>query len=369
MAVASHRHAEPGQPAVSAKSEKIMRSGNRARAFLRGAARPDGLFEDFVTLAGPSVDWVSGFVLACQGAAATSFDDPADSTWRRAVVVLTRRQRANGGWAYSERVPTDADSTAWGLSALAETVCWKPSTILRAARYLARHQNTDGGFSTYHPDDQISRYIEADDSQVAGWCQPHVSVTAAATTALLSVGASPACGRLQRAVHYLRQARAADGCWRCYWWRGEAYPTSLVTHALLRASALSTDDRHGIVDTLVQTQRADGGWADDSQSTEGDPWATACALITLLMVNTPGRPAMAARDAAVEFLLRTQRTDGSWTSGPILRIPRPIATSTGELDEWRVDALGTGVLVTPRNGCFVTAQVCRTLALAARRTC
>lgn len=365
MTIAYDRRA---QPTHAGEGFELTRSYSRARAFLRDGARSDGLYEDFVTLAGPSVDWVSGFVLSSLGATAMPFDHPEDGAWRRGVVSLTRRQRPNGGWAYSERVPTDADSTAWALSTLTETVCWKPSAVLRAARYLAHHQNDDGGFATYQRDDQIDRYIEVHESQVSGWCQSHVSVTGAAMSALLSAGAARSCARIQRAVRYLREARETDGLWRCYWWRGEAYPTSLVMYTLTRVGALPRHDRHEIVETLIQRQLADGGWGDDPDSVESDPWATACLLASLLMVDTPGRHVVAVREGALDFLLRTQRTDGSWASGPILRIPRPMAIGPGDdLDKWRVDELGTGVLVTARNGYFVTAQVCRTLALAACR--
>src|SRR5262249_36940844 len=101
MTIAYDRRA---QPTHAGEGFELTRSYSRARAFLRDGARSDGLYEDFVTLAGPSVDWVSGFVLSSLGATAMPFDHPEDGAWRRGVVSLTRRQRPNGGWAYSERV-------------------------------------------------------------------------------------------------------------------------------------------------------------------------------------------------------------------------------------------------------------------------
>jgi hypothetical protein len=335
-------------PSLAATAE----ARERAAGFLAAAVRPDGLWEDFETLAGTSVDWVSGFVLDRLGAGQGSRAGSA--------VTLVRRQRPNGGWAYNSRVPTDADSTAWVLAALAGTSGWRPSTVLRGARYLLRHQRPDGGFVTYDGDDQIERYLGVEPAMVVGWQESHASVTAAALYALLRLGAAPDRARTLRAVHNLHERRCPDGLWRCYWWRGEAYPTWLATRALLLAGALSAADRHQIAGRTVELQCPDGGWADHPDGS-ADPWATACWLLTLQAIGVPGARFAVARAAGTGFLVRCQRPDGSWSAGPILRIPAPMARTARPVGQWRVDGLGTGVLVSPHARCFVTAQATRAL--------
>jgi squalene cyclase len=63
---------------------------------------------------------------------------------------------------------------------------------------------------------------------------------------------------------------------------------------------------------LLQKQRADGGWSQlDSSTSVSDAYATGAALVALhqagnLKTNSP------AYRAGVAYLLKTQRSDGTW---------------------------------------------------------
>ena len=67
--------------------------------------------------------------------------------------------------------------------------------------------------------------------------------------------------------------------------------------------------RQAAVHNLVALQRADGGWAQ-LPSLASDAYATGEALVALAEAGM--RPDDAVYRRGVEFLLRTQLTDGSW---------------------------------------------------------
>jgi len=266
---------------------------------------------------------------------------------RDATHALLRAQRPSGGWAYNEKVPPDADSTAWVVLAMATTTVWKPSMVLRALNYLLRHK-TDRGFATYTREDGIERFIGATADQTEGWRDTHLCVTAAVTHALLVHGLA-GDARLGPAIAALRDAQRDDGLWTSYWWPGSSYATAQSLRALAAARAVTDDVWCRAVDGLSARQRPDGGFADDGG--ESRPFPTAMSLTALL--TRPDRRGDSAIDAAAAWLLDAQRA-GHWASAPILRIPRPMV-SNPETESFKPDALGTGVLVRDQCGIFTAA--------------
>ena len=103
----------------------------RGLRFLANSRRPDGLWEDFMTLAGRSVDWVSGFV--CSSIVGLprhrSLTIPSAS-------ALLRRRRRSGGWGYNSGVPEDCDSTAWALQAVLAAPHLPPMDVRRPQDFI-----------------------------------------------------------------------------------------------------------------------------------------------------------------------------------------------------------------------------------------
>jgi squalene-hopene/tetraprenyl-beta-curcumene cyclase len=313
-----------------------------AASYLSDTQSPDRLWRDFETLAGNSCDWVSGFVAFALGSVGLLRDVVRDTTH-----ALLRVQRPSGGWAYNEKVPPDADSTAWVVLALATTTVWKPSMVLRALNYLLRHKSNHG-FSTYTREDGIERFIGATPDQTQGWRDTHLCVTAVVTHALLAHGLA-GDARVGAAIAALRNAQREDGLWTSYWWPGSAYATAQSLRALAAAGAITDDVWRRAADGLITQQRPDGGFADDGA--ESRAFATAMSLTALL--TRPDRRCDPAVDAAAAWLLYAQRA-GHWPSAPILRIPRPMVTNP-ETEVFKPDELGTGVLVRDQCGIFTTA--------------
>jgi hypothetical protein len=323
----------------------------RALAFLASAVDGRGAWSDFHTLFGASTDWVTAFV-ACAVRQATGGRDVAP----RALPALRDGQRANGGWGFNQRVPSDADSTAWALLALAR------GGGLQAGRaagrdYLLRHQDVaTGGFATYAAEDGIDDAIGL---AAPGWSQPHPCVTAVVLQALLAVGAQPEDEPVARAVRYLLQARGPTGLWEGYWWSGCGYATHQARRAL--AAAHRPPDDLG-VRTLMETQRADGSWSDPLAHARPSVFETAFSMLALRPGANPG--ASAAIGRGTSWLVDAQARDGGWASVPMLMIPSPTARRRRLAARWRVGGLGSCVIVADQHRLFTSAA-----ALMALSTC
>jgi squalene-hopene/tetraprenyl-beta-curcumene cyclase len=320
----------------------------RAVTYLTSKRGQDGLWRDFRTLAGESSEWVTGYV--CEALAETESAAPLVGLATRRLIA---RQRTNGGWGYNRQVPTDADSTAWTLLALSSVAGWRPSAAVRGTRFLIRHQHGDtGGISTYHESDQIHHYIKSNYSAVTGWTLPHVCVTAASLLAL-SVHKHPDERVLSRASSYVLDAQDAEGSWTGYWWKGIAYPTAVATRALVASRAASPALLRRVCDMLHDRAERGRSWADAPDIGES-AFSIALASRTLLLCRPV--PNGVVREA-ICYLLDTQLPNGSWQSEPIMRIPPP-GTQTPALQHvWRVNAPGTGVVLSDINQIFVTATV------------
>lgn len=332
-----------------------------ALRFLLEMQRPDGLWYDFYTLAGQSNDWVSAVVASAL--ARCSADDEGRSLCGvdRALLALTKRQRSNGGWSYNQKVPTDCDSTAWAMQALLKSAASKPSSLIRAARYLLRHQDPhSGGFSTYAPADRIDRFIGAQPEQTQGWLAPHLGVSCTSVEALLEAGADPRAPGIAGALRYIEYQRQPCSLWTCYWWCGYGYATYHALRALGLGKAIDQTAATEVSAAIIDSQDADGMWrAEDRPAV----FETAMMLrsLQLLAHREPG--VLEAMHKGRLCLLERQKQDGSFDAAPILRIPPPTVSDPHTVPNWCVDQTGTAVLVSDSERVFTTAATLSALAL------
>ena len=135
-----------------------------------------GLWSDFLTLAGESTFWVSGYT---GYALCLSDDGPSLGFLEKAARMIINHQREDGGWSYGLGVPTDADSTSWCLLFLSKLGL--VDGIERGGRFLLEHQNPDGGFRTYASPVSVGHYMGLNDSiPFEGWQTSQLCVTGVA---------------------------------------------------------------------------------------------------------------------------------------------------------------------------------------------
>jgi squalene-hopene/tetraprenyl-beta-curcumene cyclase len=121
-------------------------------------------------------------------------------------------------------------------------------------------------------------------------------------------------------VDYLKSTQLADGSWYGRWGMNYVYGTWSVLCAL-NAAGVAHDDPviAKAAEWLIAIQNPDGGWGEDGNSYKLDyhgyesaPSAasqTAWALIGLMAAGAADHPAV---KRGIDFLLRTQASDGLW---------------------------------------------------------
>lgn len=279
-------------------------------------------------------------------------NDPARS---RAAEFLISRQRWSGGWGYNHLCPADADSTAAALNFLTGCAGVSQRRLRRAARFLAAHiEPVSGGVRTYRRTLGLRVLMRAWKVRFDGWQMAHSCVTAAAAEALWRFPAGH-FEMLARLGDFLALAQQPDGSWLGYWWDDEIYATASALSFMAGSGQLSKL-RHDASDWLVSTQQSNGSWLAPYT---GSPSSFATSLALQALAITTGR--CSTIEAGLQWLIRQQLSDGSWSSVPMMRIPHPYDRHPERQNHWRVDQLGTGVLIRDQHRRFTTAAVLHAL--------
>jgi squalene-hopene/tetraprenyl-beta-curcumene cyclase len=337
------------------RNDRLANSLDGALRFLEESVRPDGFWSDFLTLAGESVYWVTGYVGYALARCA-----PARGEEERRRLLLSvgsrvlERQYEDGGWGYGPGVPADADSTSWCLLFLSKLGQQSAESRERATRFLLRHQNPlDGGFRTYAVPSEVGRYMMLDASvSFQGWSSSQMCVTPVAGRALAESGSSLG---VDKALEYVRRGQTPEGYWEPYWWSERLYAT-VSCMEFLKAQGAEQDA--GLVsraqDWIARTRLGSGAWSD-SPGAEGVPFSTALALRGLMVA--PGRSFSDDIERGVEWLLTDQLTDGSWNSHHILRIPHPSTVEPWKQQNWNRDGKAINAVIKDQRRLYTTATV------------
>ena len=232
-----------------------------------------------------------------------------------------------GGWAFefaNDCYPDVDDSaviltvlrqlplaaTAAGRRALAYGLNWTLGMQSRSGGYAAFDTDNTGEFLNRIPFADMEAMIDP----------PTEDLTGRLLQLMGEVGYGPDFGRARRALEFLRRTQRADGSWWGRWGVNFVYGTWC---ALTGLAAIGEDMRAPYVrrgvEWLTARQNADGGWGesvasydDESLAGRGEstPSQTAWALLGLLAADGPHG---AAVERGVDYLVRTQGADGTWS--------------------------------------------------------
>lgn len=333
--------------------------GGAAR-FIEENRNADGLWSDFLTLAGESVYWVSGYVGYALASARSASPRALEEVGRK----LLAHQHPLGGWGYGPMVPPDADSTAWCLLFLSKLGVQGERSLASAVDFLLKHQSPlDCGFRTYAVPREVARYMMLDGAvSFEGWSSSQLCVTPVAIKALAEAGAASTA---RGALGCVRSAQSPDGGWEPYWWSERLYSTC---HCMEVLRALGAEEDETLVmkgaEWIAGTQRPDGSWSE-SPSQEGVPFSTALALSGLMVA--PGGGYSEAIGRGAEWLLASQSADGGWAAHHILRIPHPAVKEPWRQTEWRRDGRAIGAVIKDHRRLFTTATALTALSELERR--
>ena len=284
----------------------------------------------------PSPVWDTSLAVNALVESGAAADDPAlvrATEWMLAKQValpgdwqVKRPHVQPGGWAFQYDNPyyPDLDDTAMVLMAL-EKVQGLDADRMRLAKerglgWFLGMQNQDGGFASFDADNNRIFLNNIPFADHGALLDPSTEdLTGRGLELLGTLGYNFEFEPAERALEFIRHSQRHDGPWHGRWGVNYIYGTWSVLRGL---GAMGVDPRHEYVQRavrwLVRRQNADGGWGETCESYAKPelagrgpsiPSQTAWALLGLFAVGTTSGPAV---EAGIDYLLRTQRTDGGW---------------------------------------------------------
>ena len=233
-----------------------------------------------------------------------------------------------GGWAFQYANPhyPDLDDTAVVVMAMDRAQKLRDNknfqgAIDRGREWICGLQSQNGGWGAFDADNEylyLNNIPFADHGALLD--PPTEDVTGRCVSMLAQLGEASTM-QVRDGIDYLRRTQLAEGSWYGRWGMNYIYGTWSVLCAL-KAAGLPSDapEMKKASDWLISIQNDDGGWGEDGTSYKLDyrgyenapstASQTAWALIGLMAAGAADHPAVAR---GIDYLIRTQGTDGLWT--------------------------------------------------------
>lgn len=273
-------------------------------------------------------------------------EPPAAALRRCADWLLTKEVRRKGDWSvkrpdtepsgwyfeFANEFYPDIDDTAMVLLALsrarasesqAQQACER-----RALKWLLDMQSKDGGWAAFDVDNNwrsLSFVPFADHNAMLDPTCP--DITGRVLEALCAHGYDRSHQAVRRGIDYLVRSQEQDGSWYGRWGVDYIYGTCFALRGLASAGV---NDREPYIQRALEWVRSiqnfDGGWGESCESYKqasyvpapSTPSQTAWAVLALL---AGGDTTSTSLQDGIEYLIRTQNTDGTWDEA--------LATGTG----------------------------------------
>jgi squalene-hopene/tetraprenyl-beta-curcumene cyclase len=278
--------------------------------------------------------WDTGIAMFALGESGAA---PKQSLSRAANWVLQKEIRRTGDWSVKSPKTTpsgwafefnndfypDIDDTAMILLALSRAHATdsesQRATEQRALQWILEMQSSDGGWAAFDKDNNwqfLSHVPFADhNAMLDPTC---ADITGRVLEALGAFGYDRGHPAIQRAVEHLVRTQEPDGSWYGRWGVAYIYGTCFALRGL-RAAGENDREAHVLRagEWLRSIQNADGGWGESCASydnhgfapAKSTPSQTAWALLGLL---AGGDTTSRSLHQGIEYLMETQRPDGSW---------------------------------------------------------
>lgn len=244
--------------------------------------------------------------------------------------AVKNRQGKPGAWAFEfeNRFYPDVDDTAVVVMALNAVKLkndkLKQAALARAVNWIASMQCQAGGWAAFDKDNNQDWLNLVPYGDLKAMIDPNTAdVTARVLEMLGSCNLSMDGQNLARSLAYLIREQETEGCWFGRWGVNYIYGTSGVLSAL---SSVAPQKCRVHIERgaawLVGCQNPDGGWGETCRS-YNDPGLkgkgvstasqTAWAILGLIDAGkATGKMAELSIRRGIDYLVGTQREDGSW---------------------------------------------------------
>ena len=231
------------------------------------------------------------------------------------------------GWVfeYNNQWNPDVDDTAMVLLALrlipTDDVKRRDECFKRGMKWMMAFQCKDGGWAAFDKDCTKNILEKVPFADHNAMLDPECADITARILELLGYEKwSTSNSQIAEALEYIRKQQEPDGSWYGRWGVNYIYGTWQVLRGL---RALNIDMNQPWLlkarDWLESVQHADGGWGERC-NTYDDPVfkgqgpstasQTAWAVMGLCAFDDPNRTSL---KRGIEYLIKTQNADGSWT--------------------------------------------------------
>lgn len=235
------------------------------------------------------------------------------------------------GWVfeYNNKWNPDVDDTAMVLLALRQIPTDQPSRssecLQRGIRWMLTFQCRDGGWAAFDKDCTKGILEKVPFADHNAMLDPECADITARILELLGYEGYPIEDpQIQAGIHFIQRSQEPDGSWYGRWGVNYIYGTWQVLRGL-RALNLNMNQPWLLKarDWLRSVQRPDGGWGErcntyDDPVFKGQgpstPSQTAWAIMGLCAFDDPKDPWIRR---GIEYLVRTQNEDGSWSEEEI----------------------------------------------------
>jgi squalene-hopene/tetraprenyl-beta-curcumene cyclase len=248
--------------------------------------------------------------------------------------LLTKEIRRKGDWSVKRpnTEPSGWDDTAMVMLALSQAGAAdagaQKSAHRRGLEWLVAMQSSDGGWAAFDADNNWAFLSHVPFADHNAMLDPACAdITGRVLEALAAHGLDRNHRAVNRGVDWLVRHQEADGSWYGRWGVAYIYGTCFALRGLA-ASGESDREAHVLRagEWLRSIQNADGGWGESCASYDrgiftpapSTPSQTAWAILGLL---AGGDGSSLSVRHGIEYLLETQKPDGSWDE--------QLATGTG----------------------------------------
>jgi squalene-hopene/tetraprenyl-beta-curcumene cyclase len=253
---------------------------------------------------------------------------------RKGDWAFKRPNAEPSGWAFEYRNEfyPDIDDTAMVMLALSEArgsgETAQQACVERALAWLLAMQSRDGGWAAFDADNNwefLSKVPFADHNAMLD--PACADITGRVLEALAANGVAREHQAVRRGVEWLVRHQEPDGSWYGRWGVAYIYGTCFALRGLA-ASGESDREAHILRagEWLRSIQNADGGWGESCASydngtfTPGPSTPSQTAWAILGLIAGGDSDSLSVRNG-IEYLLGSQRDDGSWDE--------QLATGTG----------------------------------------